>query len=236
MNRADACSKFRVGARPCRRRALAPRIVAAGGDGQHPAHRGNCVHGLIRVHELERRDGTEPVSVANQAAAFDSISRSSRSTRFSRRNRLSSSRSAVVSPSLRRPSSSPACLTHLRIALAEASNSRANCAIGRPVRANSMIRRRYSGAYGGWVLGIGASFFLSPQHRLRKRVNSSQRVVDCGPGARTDRVPVWSALSRGPRLAPPAPAGLELPATYRASTGARRGGDPVLEAVPLAAA
>src|SRR6266851_4704496 len=65
------------------------------------------------------------------------------------------SRSAVVSPSLRRPSSSPACLTHLRIALAEASNSRANCAIGRPARANSMIRRRYSGAYGGWVLGIG---------------------------------------------------------------------------------
>src|SRR6266851_6732255 len=65
------------------------------------------------------------------------------------------SRSAVVSPSLRRPSSSPACLTHLRIALAEASNSRANCAIGRPARANSMIRRRYSSAYGGWVLGIG---------------------------------------------------------------------------------
>src|SRR6266851_3875632 len=155
MNRADARSEFRVGARPCRRRALAPRIVAAGGDGQHPAHRGNCVHGLIRVHELERRDGTEPVSVANQAAAFDSISRSSRSTRFSRRSRLSSSRSAVVSPSLRRPSSSPSCLTHWRIALAEASNSRANCAIGRPVRANSMMRRRYSGAYGGWVLGIG---------------------------------------------------------------------------------
>src|SRR2546428_7518886 len=155
MNRADARREFRVGARPCRRRALAPRIVAAGGDGQHPAHRGNPVFGLIRVHELERRDGTEPVSVANQAAAFDNISRSSRSTRFSRRSRLSSSRSAVVSPSLRRPSSSPACLTHLRIALAEASNSRANCAIGRPVRANSMIRRRYSGAYGGWVLGIG---------------------------------------------------------------------------------
>src|SRR6266481_2609053 len=155
MNRGDARSEFRVGARPCRWRPLAPRIVAAGGDGQHPAHRGNFVDGLIRVHELERRDGTEPVSVANQAAAFESISRSSRSTRFSRRNRLSSSRSAVVSPSLRRPSSSPACLTHLRIALAEASNSRANCAIGRPARANSMIRRRYSGAYGGWVLGIG---------------------------------------------------------------------------------
>src|SRR5713226_4154661 len=163
MNRADARREFRVGARPRRWRPLAPRIVAAGGDGQHPAHRGNPVYGLIRVHELERRDGTEPVSVANQAAAFDSISRSSRSTRFSRRNRLSSSRSAVASPSLRRPSSSPACLTHLRIALAEASNSRANCAIGRPARANSMIRRRYSGAYGGWVLGIGGLLLLFSQ-------------------------------------------------------------------------
>src|ERR1700737_936939 len=155
MNRADARREFRVGARACRWRPLTPRIVAAGGDSQYPAHRGNPVYGLIRVHELERRDGTEPVSVANQAAAFDSISRSSRSTRFSRRSRLSSSRSAVVSPSLRSLSSSPACLTHWRIALAEASNSRANCAIGRPVRANSMIRRRYSRAYGGWVFGIG---------------------------------------------------------------------------------
>src|SRR6266851_1230181 len=141
MNRGDARREFRVGARPRRGRPLTPRIVAGGGDSQHPAHRGNPVIGLIRVHELERRDGTEPVSVANQAAAFDSISRSSRS--------------AVVSPSLRRPSSSPAYWTHWRIALAEASNSRANCAIGRPVRASSMMRRRYSGAYGGWVLGIG---------------------------------------------------------------------------------
>src|SRR5260370_37106591 len=163
MNRAEARREFRVGARPRGGRPLTPRIVAAGGDGQHRAHRGNPVFGLIRVHELERRDGTEPVSVANQAATFESISRSSRSTRFSRRKRLSSSRSAVVSPSLRRPSSSPACLTHLRIALAEASNSRANCAIGRPEHANSMIRRRYSGAYGGWVLGMVDLLFLSPQ-------------------------------------------------------------------------
>src|SRR5229473_3375536 len=88
MNRADARSEFRVGARPCRWRPLTPRIVAAGGDSQYPAHRGNPVDGLIRVQELERRDGTEPVSVANQAAAFDSISRSSRSTRFSRRSWL----------------------------------------------------------------------------------------------------------------------------------------------------
>src|SRR5579863_2253543 len=135
--------------------ALAAEFGAAGGDGQHPAHRGNCIHGLIRVHEVERRDGTEPVSVANQAAAFESIPRSSRSPRCSRRSRLSSSRSAVVSPSPRRASSSPAGLTHLRIALAEASNAPANGASGRPVRASSMMRRRYSGAYAGWVRGIG---------------------------------------------------------------------------------
>src|ERR1700692_462171 len=154
MNRSDPCAQCRIGPRPRRGGAFLAGVVAPCGDFQYAAHGGNPVAGLIRVHELERRDGTEPVSVANQAA-FDSIARSSRSTRFSRRSRLSSSRSAVVSPSLRRPSSSPACLTHLRIALAEASNSRANCAIGRPVRANSMIRRRYSGAYAGWVLGIG---------------------------------------------------------------------------------
>jgi len=69
------------------------------------AHRRDPITGLIRTHELERGDGREPVSVANQAAAFDKISPSSPRMRFSRRSRPSSSRSAVVSPSLRRPSS-----------------------------------------------------------------------------------------------------------------------------------
>src|SRR6266851_6110998 len=197
MNRGDARREFRVGARPRRGRPLTPRIVAGGGDSQHPAHRGNPVYGLIRVHELERRDGTEPVSVANQAAAFDSISRSSRSTRFSRRNRLSSSRSAVVSPSLRRPSSSPACLTHLRIALAEASNSRANCAIGRPVRANSMMRRRYSGAYGGWVLGIGdllSSFLPNTVYESGSTPRVFLHDIENSPG---QSFPCWSYATEG---------------------------------------
>src|ERR1019366_9360716 len=96
-------------------RPLPPCIEAAGGDAQHPAHRRGSITGLIRTHELERRDGTEPVSVANQAAAFDKISRSSRRTRFSRLSRVSSWRSSVVSPSLRRPSSRSACATQLRI-------------------------------------------------------------------------------------------------------------------------
>src|SRR5580692_4808525 len=113
------------------------------------------MHGLVSPYECERRDGVAPVSSANQAAAFDSISRSSRRTRFSRRSRVSSSRSVVLKPSLRSPSSSAACLTHLRIALAVGSNSRASWSILRPARASSTIRRRYSGAYGGWVLGIG---------------------------------------------------------------------------------
>ena len=80
----------------------------------------------LRLTNSNDADGVEPVSCANQAAAFVSISRSSRSTRFSRRRRLSSSRSVVVKPSLRNPSSSAACLTHLRMALAEGSNSRAS--------------------------------------------------------------------------------------------------------------
>jgi len=103
------------------------------------------MHGLVRSGD--RRDAVAAFAFvgANQAAAFANISRSSRSTRFSRRSRLSSSRSDVVKPSLRKPSSSAACLTHLRIALAEGSNSRANSLMLRPARANSTIRRRYSG-------------------------------------------------------------------------------------------
>src|ERR1700737_3274067 len=56
-----------------------------------------------------------------------------------------------------------------------------------------------------------------------------QRAVDRGPGAQADRGPVRGALSRGSRLAHPAPARLELPAAHRASTGARRRGGPGLE-------
>ena len=47
-----------------------PRVVPAGGDTQHPAHRGHPMMSLIRPHELEDLPGTEPVSRANQAAAF----------------------------------------------------------------------------------------------------------------------------------------------------------------------
>ena len=51
-----------MGAPPVGRRALAPRIVAAGGDAQYAAHGNNGVHGLVSPYEPERRDGVEPVS------------------------------------------------------------------------------------------------------------------------------------------------------------------------------
>ena len=50
--------------------AASPRIVPAGGDTQHPAHRGYPVDGPVRSHELEDLPGTIPVSRANQAAAL----------------------------------------------------------------------------------------------------------------------------------------------------------------------
>jgi hypothetical protein len=51
--------------------------------------------GLVSPHELESFGGIEPVSRANQAAAFFRISRSSRSVFTSRRSRRSSSRSSL---------------------------------------------------------------------------------------------------------------------------------------------
>src|SRR6185437_15150416 len=82
---------------------LHPRIVATGGDTQQPTHAGNRIVRLVIAHELEPLCGIVFVSRANQAAAFDRISRSSLSWRFSRRSRLSSSRSAVVRPPSPRP-------------------------------------------------------------------------------------------------------------------------------------
>ena len=98
---ADLFHERRIGRGARRRRADGPRVVPAGGDAQHAALRGDRMHGLVAPHELESFGGIEPVSRANQAAAFFKISRSSRRTLFSRRSRRSSSRSSVVRPSWR---------------------------------------------------------------------------------------------------------------------------------------
>ncbi len=70
-----------------RGRAAPPGVVSGRGDAEHPTHRSNRIHGLVRLYELEEPDGITPVSLANQAAAFERISRSWRSRRFSRRRR-----------------------------------------------------------------------------------------------------------------------------------------------------
>ncbi len=99
VNGVNACLELGITLRTPARRTLPPRVVPAGGDLQHAAHRGDRVPGLVRSHEPEDFGGIASVSRANQAAAFARIARSSRSVRFSRRSLASSSFSAVVRPS-----------------------------------------------------------------------------------------------------------------------------------------
>lgn len=124
--------------------------------GRHPrpAYRGEQVVALVRLNESEPFDGIDLVSLANQAAAFDRISRSRRSCLFSRPRRVSSSRSAVVKPSFRLPSSRSACSTQLWMAWAEGSNSRESSSELLPARSSSTIRRLKSGGYGGCDFGM----------------------------------------------------------------------------------
>ncbi len=115
---------------------------------KHACHDRDRENGLVRAHEFEHPDGIAPVSRANQAAARERMSRSSRSCLFSRRSRVSSSRSAAASPSpfsSRRPSYRSACVTQWQIDCAVGSNSRARSAGSRPARTNSSIWRRNSG-------------------------------------------------------------------------------------------
>jgi hypothetical protein len=72
-------------------------------------------HCPVPAHEPEPFAGIAFVSRANQAAAFQRISRSSRSWRFSRRSRLSSSRPPVVRPPLPRPALHSLCATQFLI-------------------------------------------------------------------------------------------------------------------------
>src|SRR5262249_51901846 len=110
-----------------------------GGDTQQPTHAGNRIVRLVIAHELEPFRGIVFVSRANQAAAFDRISRSSLSSR------LSSSRSAVVRPPSPRPALRSHCPNQFLIDCAVGSNSRASSSGDRPARTSSTIWRRNSG-------------------------------------------------------------------------------------------
>src|SRR6516162_10041102 len=99
MDRAHSSEQRIISDGACRREARTPGIVAGCRHAEHACHRGDGEEGLVRAHELEEPDGITAVSRANQAAAFAKASRSWRSRRFSRRRRVSSSRSALVAPS-----------------------------------------------------------------------------------------------------------------------------------------
>ena len=73
MSQFDARPEFRVLPWPAVRAATGASHGSGWGDAQHTEHRGDSGRGLIRAHELEPRWSATPVSVANQAAAFDSI-------------------------------------------------------------------------------------------------------------------------------------------------------------------
>ena len=110
------------------------------GDSQDSACGGNGILGPARLYELVRPRVVESASKAFQAATFARISSSSLSLWFSRRRALSSSRSAVVRPSWRRPASRSACCTQLRIVWAVGSNSLAKASgVGRiePTRSSA---------------------------------------------------------------------------------------------------
>ena len=82
-----------------------PGIIPAEGDTQDSALRGDRPKCLVRFYQREDFLGIASVSAANQAAAFESISRSMRNCLFSRRRTRNSSRSELVRPSSRSPSS-----------------------------------------------------------------------------------------------------------------------------------
>ena len=117
MNRPDLAPQLPIASRMARTPAASPRIVPAGGDTQHPAHRGCPVGGSVHSHEIEDLPGTVPVSRANQAAALFRIRLPSADNKTAMRERV------------------PRGV--------------------RPVRTNSTIWRRYSGAYGACLSAIG---------------------------------------------------------------------------------
>lgn len=101
MNFVDPFAQRLIRLRSCRRLSLAPGIIATGRDIQHTTHNFHGIDRLVRTHEFEDFGGIVSVSRANQAAAFDKISRSSRSCLFSLRSRANSAFSSLVRPACR---------------------------------------------------------------------------------------------------------------------------------------
>src|SRR3984957_15667537 len=138
---------------PLTHRPIQPGVESTSRNMQQSAHDPDRVGGLVHLHEPEERFEV-PLSVANQAAAFERISRSSLSLRFSRRSRPNSSRSAVVNPPSPLPASRFACRTHNPIVQGVGPNSFDNDPAVLPPRTRSTICRLNSGVYRTVLLAI----------------------------------------------------------------------------------
>lgn len=102
--------------------------------------------GLVYLHEPKERFEV-PLSVSNQAAAFERISRSSFSLRFSRCNCASSCRSAVVNPPSPLPASRLSSRIHSAIVQSVGPYSFAKDRTVLPLQAKTTICRLNSGVY-----------------------------------------------------------------------------------------
>jgi hypothetical protein len=139
-NLEDLGLQLLVGVRASRWLAAPPCPVPARGDTEHPAQGRDRIRGLLQLDKLVPFHGIELVSRAKKAAAFTKISRSSRRIRFSRRSRRNSSRSSVVRPSWRLPSSSSACLSRLAQGLSRHVQVLGNLSVGLPTGAGQPNR------------------------------------------------------------------------------------------------
>src|ERR1039457_2719317 len=163
VNRIDLAGERDIDPCPLTHRAFIPGVVAALGNVKQPAHCPYRKGGLVHPHEPEERFGVALLSFANQAAAFDKISRSSFSCRFSRRSRVSSSRSLVVRPPSPRLASRSACLTHFRIVQSVGPNSLDRSPYLRPAQTNSTICLRNSAGYFVPLFAIADSFSVDTE-------------------------------------------------------------------------
>src|ERR1022692_1528996 len=163
VNRIDLAGERDIDPCPLTHRAFIPGVVAALGNVKQPAHCPYRKGGLVHSHEPEERFGVALLSFANQAAAFDKISRSSFSCRFSRRSRVSSSRSLVVRPPSPRLASRSACLTHFRIVQSVGPNSLDRSPYLRPAQTNSTICLQNSAGYFVPLFAIADSFSVDTE-------------------------------------------------------------------------
>src|SRR6185295_13003650 len=124
VDRSDPLEQGGILAGPLR--GLTDTVGVVGGSGDlKQLTRTLDVAGGADVLRLDERVHVHRVSLAKKAVARLRISLSSRSRRFSARSAASSSRSALVIPSMRVPASSSACLTQARTAVSVRSKSRA---------------------------------------------------------------------------------------------------------------